>query len=136
MKNRKSTLQIISKSKDKLKTARIDFENGQYDDSVSRAYYAVFHMMSAALFTADEVYSSHSQTIGAFNKKFIKTGTFPKQFSRIIQDLFDDRQTGDYDAAARIDKGTARQRIRDAENLTSRVEEYILETIGREGKDG
>ncbi|MBM4064902.1 MAG: HEPN domain-containing protein [Planctomycetes bacterium] len=34
---------MLSKAREKLKTARIDFDNERYDDSVSRSYYAVFH---------------------------------------------------------------------------------------------
>jgi len=40
---------IIEKGKSKLKTAQIDFEYHQFDDTVSRAYYAVFHAISAFL---------------------------------------------------------------------------------------
>jgi len=40
---------MIEKAASKLKTARIDFKNGQYDDSISRSYYADFHALSAAL---------------------------------------------------------------------------------------
>ena len=86
---------IIAKAEDKLKTARLDFSNGQYDDAVSRAYYAVYHMLTAVLFRHGQVYSSHAQTIGAFNREFIKTGIFPKEFTRQIQGLFADRQAGD-----------------------------------------
>jgi hypothetical protein len=88
---------IVAKAEDKLKTARLDFAGGQFDDAVSRAYYAVYHMMTAALFSREQVFSSHAQTIGAFNRDFVKTGTFPKEFTRMIQGLFEDRQTGDYD---------------------------------------
>ncbi|HAD04092.1 MAG: hypothetical protein A2091_11495 [Desulfuromonadales bacterium GWD2_61_12] len=75
---------IVAKAEDKLKTARLDFANGQYDDAVSRAYYAVYHMMTGVLFRHDQIFSSHAQTIGAFNRDFIKTGIFPKEFIRMI----------------------------------------------------
>lgn len=62
---------MLSKAREKLKTARIDFDNERYDDSVSRSYYAVFHAISAVLLSKGLHFSSHSQTIGAFNKEFI-----------------------------------------------------------------
>ena len=37
------------------------------------------------------------ETQHAINKEFIKPGIFPKTFSRGIQKLFNERQTGDYD---------------------------------------
>lgn len=118
---------IVAKAEDKLKTARIDFANGQYDDAVSRAYYAVYHMMTAALFSRDQVYSSHAQTIGAFNRDFVKTGTFPKEFTRMIQGLFEDRQAGDYDVVWRIDQVTAQTDIAHAETICSSVEAYLTD---------
>lgn len=116
---------ILNKAESKLKTAIIDFESGQYDDSVSRSYYAVFHSISAALLTKNLAFSSHSQTIGAFNKEFIKTGIFPKEFSSIIQDLFEDRQTGDYDVITYIDAETAQQSIEKAKDILLEVRKYI-----------
>jgi uncharacterized protein (UPF0332 family) len=118
---------IVAKAEDKLKTARLDFANGQYDDSVSRAYYAVYHMITAALFSRGQVYSSHAQTIGAFNRDFVKTGTFPKEFTRMIQGLFEDRQAEDYDVVWRIDKATAQADIAHAEMICSSVEAYLTD---------
>ncbi len=88
---------ILKKAFEKLTTARIDFENNRFDDSVSRAYYAVFHSISAVLLSKELHYSSHSQVIGNFNKEFVKTGIFPLHFTKILQRLFEERQTGDYD---------------------------------------
>ena len=116
---------IVAKAEDKLKTARLDLAGGQFDDAVSRAYYAVYHMMTAALFSREQVYSSHAQTIGAFNRDFVKTGTFPKEFSRMIQGLFEDRQAGDYDVIWRIDKATAQADIGHAETICSSIETYL-----------
>lgn len=62
--------------------ANIALTNDQYDDAVSRSYYAVFHAISALLFTKGLSFSSHSQTIGAFNKEFVRTDIFPKYYSK------------------------------------------------------
>ena len=88
---------ILTKAESKLKTAKLNFENEQYDDAASRAYYGAYHAISALLFSKGLVFSSHSQTIGAFNKEFVKTDIFPRESTKIMQNLFDDRQTGDYD---------------------------------------
>lgn len=118
---------IVAKAEDKLKTARLDFANGQYDDAVSRAYYAVYHMMTAVLFRHGQVYSSHAQTIGAFNRDFIKTGIFPKEYTRMIQGLFEDRQAGDYDVVLRIDQATAEADIAYAEAICSALVVYLAD---------
>ncbi|TAL67623.1 MAG: HEPN domain-containing protein [Bacteroidetes bacterium] len=110
-----------------MKTARIDFDNEQYDDAVSRSYYAVYHAMTAALLFKDEVYSSHARTIGAFNRIYIKSGIFPKNFTRIIHDLFQDRQLGDYDVDMIFEHKVAKNNIKKAENILKSVEEYLIE---------
>lgn len=116
---------IIQKADSKLKTARIDLESGQYDDAVSRAYYAVFHALTACLLTIDKSFSSHSQVIGAFNKEFIKSGIFPAAFSKDIQILFDDRQSGDYDILRLIDKETAEADLSKALKIVNHIKEYL-----------
>jgi hypothetical protein len=52
---------MLAKAEDKMKTARLNYEGGQFDDAVSRAYYAVFHAVSAALFSRGMHYFTHSQ---------------------------------------------------------------------------
>jgi len=113
------------KAKEKLKTAEIEYDAERYDDSVSRAYYAVFHAISAVLLSKGLHYSSHSQTIGAFNKEFVKPGVFPKEFTRNIQKLFNDRQTGDYDFEISFEKNAANNDIAAAEEILKACEKHL-----------
>ncbi|MDZ7289648.1 MAG: hypothetical protein ONB44_10690 [candidate division KSB1 bacterium] len=41
-------------------------------------------------------FSKHSGVISTFNQHFIKPAIFPKEFSKLIERVFRDRQTGDY----------------------------------------
>lgn len=41
---------IIEKGVEKLKVAKELFDKGHYDDASSRAYYAIYHCISAVLF--------------------------------------------------------------------------------------
>ena len=99
--------------------------NKLYDDSASRAYYAVFHIISAILFTKGLTFTSHSQTLGNFNKEFIKTNIFPAIFSKKIEKLFKSRQIGDYDIDSIIDKKTALERIEFANEIVKVLKEYL-----------
>jgi uncharacterized protein (UPF0332 family) len=116
---------MLKKAKEKLKTAEIEYDTERYDDSVSRAYYAVFHAISAVLLSKGLHYSSHSQTIGAFNKEFVKPGVFPKEFTRNIQKLFNDRQTGDYDFENSFEKDAANDDISAAREIINACEQYL-----------
>jgi len=125
MNNSDAVKTMIQKAESKLKTAWIDFESGQYDDSASRSYYAIFHAISAALFSKGLNYSSHGQTIGAFNREFIKSGIFPREYMLAIQKLFDERQTGDYDVFSSIDRDTASECVEDARKLIDGIKKYL-----------
>jgi uncharacterized protein (UPF0332 family) len=116
---------LLKNALEKLETARILYENARYDDAVSRAYYGAFHAMTAALLSKDLSYSSHGQVIGAFNREFIKTGIFPKQYTSIIQALFDDRQIGDYGIFVKISKNTAREHINKAEKMIEAIRLFL-----------
>jgi len=116
---------ILEKVESKLKTAAIDLDAGQFDDSVSRSYYSVFHAITACILHKGLSFSSHSQIIGAFNREFIKTNVFPSYFSKDIQTLFDDRQSGDYDVYSPIDKETAELDYKRADNIIKSIKEFL-----------
>ena len=78
MKNRDDIRLMLAKAHDKLETAKLMYKNGKYDDTVSRCYYAVFHALNAALISRGFSFSSHAQTIGVFNREFVKKGGFPE----------------------------------------------------------
>ncbi len=80
-----------------LQAIREQLGDHLYDFASSRAYYAAFYAMQAILLTKDLSFSKHSGVIAAFNRQFIKTGVFPKEFSKLISRLFRERQTGDYE---------------------------------------
>ncbi len=116
---------MLSKAREKLKTAQIDFDNERYDDAVSRTYYAVYHAISAVLLSKGLHFSSHGQTIGAFNKEFVKTKKFPISFTKVIEKLFNERQIGDYDFESYIDADVAQEDLNHAENILKSCEEHL-----------
>jgi uncharacterized protein (UPF0332 family) len=116
---------LLKKASEKLETAKIMFDNARYDDAVSRAYYAAFHAMTAALLSRDLSYSSHGQVIGAFNREFIKVGIFPKEYVAVVQALFDDRQIGDYGIFIKISKSTACEHINKTESFVGAINRFL-----------
>ncbi len=123
--NREIAQKMIKKAKEKLDTAMIDFRNERFDDSVSRSYYAVYHSISAVLFLKGFEYSSHNQTIGGFNKEFIKAEILPSHFTKKINKLFNDRQTGDYGFDSEIEKEIALENIQIAEEIMNSCRDFL-----------
>lgn len=116
---------MIKKSEEKLVTAKIDFDNDRFDDAVSRAYYAIFHIISAVLLSKGLHFSSHAQVIGAFNKEFIKSGIFPSSFTRMIQNIFEERQVGDYDFENEISSDDAKKTLIKAKTIVESCKNYL-----------
>lgn len=102
---------MMAKANEKLGAARREMDAGFYGEVASRAYYAVFHAISAALFSRGITYSSHAQVVGEFNRNFVKTGEFSADTTRKLQRLFEDRQTADYDIVISFDEANARQAL-------------------------
>lgn len=122
---------IIEKAHRLLKTAELDLDGGDCESSSSRAYYAVFHMMEGALLFKGFSYSRHSAVISNFNLHFIKQGVFPKEFSKNIERLFEQRQLGDYDVEDNISKDDAVENIDIAVKMVKAIEGVLKRKLGK-----
>lgn len=116
---------MLDKAQAKLASAQVSFGAGFFDDASSRAYYAAFHAITAALGVRGLNYSSHGQTMGAFNREFVKNGHLEPQAFRRLQRLFANRQAGDYDASISIDQEQAAQDLADARWLLEQCEALL-----------
>lgn len=63
---------------------------------MNRLYYAMFYGESAALFERRLSFKKHSGVRSAFHREFIKTGLMDVKFGKLYDQLFEDRQEGDY----------------------------------------
>jgi uncharacterized protein (UPF0332 family) len=122
---------LMTKARSKLKTARLALDAGQYDDSVSRAYYAVFNAMTALLYKKKMVFSSfaHGQVIGAINREFIETGILSSDFAEQINGLFQDRQLSDYDPVSEITKAISQMHFNNAEGIINAIQALLDKDI-------
>jgi uncharacterized protein len=116
---------LMIKAQSKLKTAKLALDAGQYDDSVSRAYYGVFNAMTALLYKKGLVFSSHGQVIGAFNSEFIKTGILSSDFTKQINGLFQDRQASDYDPSPEITRDISEMHFKNAECIIDAIQAIL-----------
>jgi uncharacterized protein (UPF0332 family) len=61
----------LEQAREELETARDNLANGPVQAAVSRAYYAIFYMASAALFSQSIVGGKHSSVESAFSEFLI-----------------------------------------------------------------
>lgn len=112
--------EYIKVAEEKFKAAKILFENEMFDDSVSRAYYAVFHCVQAMLLSLGISAESHSGAKNLFGHHFVKTGKIDTKFAKYLKELKDERESGDYGVLTELSE-------EDAKNALTETEEFITE---------
>lgn len=79
--------------------------------AISRAYYAVFYAITAALLANGTETRSHKQLGIQFRKQFIKTKKVAQKYSALLEELFQARQVADYDAIPEMDEAEVRHLV-------------------------
>lgn len=101
----------IKKAEEKMSAAKSLHKDGFRDDSISRAYYVMFHAGSAALLSEDISVESHSALKDMFGLHLIMQGKIEKKYGRWLNKLKDERENGDYDIYTDFDKEDAESAI-------------------------
>jgi len=84
------------KARDSLSSAQREFEARSYSFAMNRLYYDVFYGVSAVLLEQEQSFRKHSGVRAAFHRQFIKTGFLDMKWGRLYDQIFGDRQEGDY----------------------------------------
>lgn len=99
----------IDIAKEKLKSAKILLEAGQYKDSIGRSYYALFSAVRAVLAKDQVDFSKHTGVIAYFQKNYIKTEIFERKYSKYLTSAFQIRNSCDYDDFYIVSKANAEE---------------------------
>ena len=86
----------FEKAEESITSARREFGAGSFSFAMNRLYYAAFYAVSALLMAHKLSFRKHSGVRSAFHQKFIKTGLLERKWGRLYDQLFEDRQEGDY----------------------------------------
>ncbi len=116
---------MIQKAVRSIMVAQRHVEEGNYDFASSRAYYTAFYAIQAVLLTKNLSFSKHAGVISAFNRHFVRTAIFPREFSKLISRLFRERQTGDYEFDVSIGEDDARKDVRIATRVLRAIAAYL-----------
>lgn len=115
----------LASANEKLISAKLLLDAGQYKDSVGRSYYAVFSSIRAVLAIRQIDFSKHAGVIAYFQKEFIKTQIFHKKYSKYLQQAFQIRNSCDYDDFFIVSKQDAEEQYERAKELLAVIEDYI-----------
>jgi len=119
----------LEKAERKLKVAEKLLRSDDYEDAVSRAYYAVFHAVQALLLTEGERAGTHKGVVTLFGLLFVKTGKFKKDLGKYLANLKDERESGDYEVFSYIDRETAETAIEEAKEFIRETQAYLKDIL-------
>ena len=120
--------QELKKARSALKAAEKLLAENLAEDSVSRAYYAVFHSARAALKVKQIETKSHQGLIRAFALYLIKPGLLEVEYGDILRQEKEDRETGDYDPFVTFQIEEAEKTVKDAKRFIERIELFLKES--------
>lgn len=99
--------------------------------AIPLAYYAVFYLVTAALYSVNVVRTKHEGVRSALNEFLVQPGLLEEEYKDIYQRLLDGRVSVDYRPFRPTQKvltdDEARQLLGDAERLIARLEQLLRE---------
>ena len=117
--------QLLNKGKRALRAAETLLKGGDFDFSVSRAYYAMFYAAEAALLSKKISTSKHSGVISLLYEHFVKPGKLDKSLHQTLHEAFDLRQQGDYWSDSGISEETAQDLLKKARLFVATIENIL-----------
>lgn len=115
----------MAMARESLQASRLCFQAQLFNESVSRAYYAVFHCVQAVLFTRGLEAKTHGGTHDLLYTHFVKAGVFPPEVAKAYAGLQRYRQIADYSRTMRFESANAKAEIDAAERLFSAFESWL-----------
>ena len=99
-------------------------EANSYRGANNRAYYAIFHAVSAVLATEGVAFKKHKDKLAYFNKNYVAAEIFPRNLGRKIVKAEEIRHESDYDTFYIASKEVTIEQIQTAEQLIELLEVY------------
>jgi uncharacterized protein (UPF0332 family) len=115
----------LEKAKETFAEIENHIQLGYWRTAVNRLYYAAHYAVSALLIKNGIKAHTHSGTINQFGLNFVTTNIFSQQEGRILRNLFELRQNGDYDDWIVIKKEDVMPLIEPVKNFMDKIEQLI-----------
>jgi uncharacterized protein (UPF0332 family) len=115
----------LEKALERLRVAEKLFSGGDYEDAVSRAYYAMYHAARAALSTVNAFPKTHEGVVSEFGKRFVLTGAVQKELGRDLADAKAARETYEYSVTSTVGKAEAETILSNAKRFVDAVEKVL-----------
>ena len=115
----------LSLARYELKSAKILLDAGQYRDSITHSYYAMYSASKALLLTKDYAVKTHEGLVRVFGREFIRDGDFDSEIFGYLTDARAMRRDTSYDSLAVFYKEDAEEKFNNAEEFITEVEKFL-----------
>lgn len=115
----------LEAAKQALKDARNLAESGSSRGAMNRAYYAMFHAVSALAISRSEMHKKHTHLIAFFQKEYAKQEIVDRKHGRALQKAFEDRSEADYQDYVTFTREQMDHRLTETEEFINAVEAVI-----------
>ena len=122
----------IETSKSDIKAAEILLNAREFRGANNRAYYGIYHAVSAIHALDGNAYKRHKDALANFNKNYVKTELFPRKLGKRIVESEEIRHARDYDDFYIATREEAEEQIQTAKELVKLVEEYVRQRWDQE----
>jgi len=119
----------LERANESIKAAQLLFENKLFIPAMNRVYYSMFYSVQALLVLNEKAFSKHGQVKGYFNKEFIKSGIFPKEFGKLFNAVFEYRQKFDYVDMLVPEEELISDYILEAKKFIAQISSYLNDEL-------
>lgn len=108
-----------------LEAARTLLKANLFRDSISRAYYAVFHAAVTVLLSQGLEAKSHRGVNALFSLHFVQTGKIDRKHLRLLSKTQKFREEADYNAEIDFNQADAEETLKDAEIFCLEMSHFL-----------
>lgn len=115
----------LEKSKRCLASAKLLIQSEDYCGAANRSYYSIFHCIRSLLALEGVDFSKHADVMAYFQKNYVKSGIFEKEYSKILTGAFEMRSESDYDDYYVLAREEVEEQIQNAQFFLDGIIKYV-----------
>ena len=115
----------LQKAHDTFTEAKGIVEMSYWHAAANRLYYACYYAVSGLLIKNGYSAHTHGGVLGLFGKHFVVSGIISKEQNKLYHQLFDLRQSGDYDDWFNMEESDITPLLEPAEKFIAEIENLI-----------
>lgn len=115
----------LLRAKETIAEVKGNMQLGYWRIAANRLYYACYYAVSALLIKNGFTAYTHAGVINQFGLHFVSKGLISKEQGKLFKQLFNLRQSGDYDVWFEIDENDVKPLLEPAEKFIVEIESLI-----------